>query len=339
MHDAVRVRARERRRQLARRARPRRPTTAAPPCAISSRSVRPSMNSRRDVQLAVDFFERVDGADAGMRERRGGARFAAQPLALGRRRATSCGASALSATVAPEPRVRREIDASHSAAARARARSCRCPPCAPAASASSSSSRSGATSSAGRARNAPGARMMREQRQRPRRGPPDRPPPRATRTSWPRRPASRRARPRTARATRRCCCDGVIDAVRPARGTATRAPAPSAASASPATCRAPRRFPRRSARRNTAARRSAPARRSTCFEARQRLVERRQHRLGIGAPPRAQSVKDTRLRPAHRFCAPRARARSTRIWRIDRAAMPTKCRWSCHGVPASASRR
>jgi hypothetical protein len=31
-----------------------------------------------------------------------------------------------------------------------------------------------------------------------------------------------------------------------------------------------------------------------------------------------------------RFCAPRARARSTRICRIERAAMPTKCRRSVH---------
>jgi len=50
------------------------------------------------------------------------------------------------------------------------------------------------------------------------------------------------------------------------------------------------------------------------------------------------SVIDTRLRPAQRFWAPRARARSTRICRIDRAAIPTKCRSSCHGVPAPASR-
>ena len=38
----------------------------------------------------------------------------------------------------------------------------------------------------------------------------------------------------------------------------------------------------------------------------------------------SESVSDTRFIPAHRFWAPRARARSTRIWRIDRAAMPTK---------------
>ena len=37
-----------------------------------------------DVEFAVDLLERVDGADAGMGQRRGGARFAAQPLALRR---------------------------------------------------------------------------------------------------------------------------------------------------------------------------------------------------------------------------------------------------------------
>ena len=35
-----------------------------------------------DEQLAVQFLERVDGADAGMRQRRRRPRFAAQPLAL-----------------------------------------------------------------------------------------------------------------------------------------------------------------------------------------------------------------------------------------------------------------
>src|SRR5581483_4088525 len=47
----------------------------------------------------------------------------------------------------------------------------------------------------------------------------------------------------------------------------------------------------------------------------------------------SDAVSDTRSRPAQRFCAPLARARSTRIWRTDRAAIPTKCRSSCHGVP------
>ena len=52
-----------------------------------------------------------------------------------------------------------------------------------------------------------------------------------------------------------------------------------------------------------------------------------------------KSVIETRFSAPHRFCAPRARARSTRICRIDRAAMPTKWRRSFHGVPASARRR
>ena len=54
---------------------------------------------------------------------------------------------------------------------------------------------------------------------------------------------------------------------------------------------------------------------------------------------RSDSVSDTRAMPAHRFSAPLALARSTRIWRMDRAAIPTKCFSSTQGLPASASRR
>ena len=69
-----------------------------------------------DEQLVVDFLERVDGADARMRQRRGRPRFAPQPLPL-HRIARQMRRQRLDRDLPPEPRVRREVHAPHAAAA------------------------------------------------------------------------------------------------------------------------------------------------------------------------------------------------------------------------------
>ena len=99
MRDAFRVRARERRRELARRRDDRLDRWPLPPGNLVAQRVAFD-ELGRDVELAVELLERIDGADAGMGQHRGGARFAAQPIAM-RGSRVNCGASALSATVRP----------------------------------------------------------------------------------------------------------------------------------------------------------------------------------------------------------------------------------------------
>ena len=81
MGDAARMRAGQRRRQLARRPDDvvrRRPRAAGD--FVAQRLAVDEFGC--DVQLVADLFERVDGADAGMRQRRRRARLAAQPIAM-----------------------------------------------------------------------------------------------------------------------------------------------------------------------------------------------------------------------------------------------------------------
>ena len=69
---------------------------------------------RGDVERAVDFLERVHGADTWMRQPRGRARFPSQPLALPWI-AEQMGSQDFQRHLAAQPRVRREIDATHAA--------------------------------------------------------------------------------------------------------------------------------------------------------------------------------------------------------------------------------
>jgi hypothetical protein len=69
-----------------------------------------------DVQLAADFLERVHGADARMRQRRGGARLAAQSLAM-RVARQQMGNERLQRDRTIETRIRGQVDATHPAAA------------------------------------------------------------------------------------------------------------------------------------------------------------------------------------------------------------------------------
>ena len=71
---------------------------------------------RGDVGFAVDLVERVDGADAGMGQRPGGARFSAQAIAL-RRIADQARWQRLERDGPAEPGVDRPVHATHAAAA------------------------------------------------------------------------------------------------------------------------------------------------------------------------------------------------------------------------------
>ncbi len=68
----------------------------------------------RDEQIAVDLLERIDRADAGMRQRRRRARFTAEPLAL-RRIARQVRRERLERDRSSQPRVGGQIHASHPA--------------------------------------------------------------------------------------------------------------------------------------------------------------------------------------------------------------------------------
>ena len=69
-----------------------------------------------DVELSVELVERVDGADARMCEDRGGARFAAKPIAMARL-TRQLRRDGLERNGAAKAAVRREIHAPHAAAA------------------------------------------------------------------------------------------------------------------------------------------------------------------------------------------------------------------------------
>ncbi len=128
---------------------------------------------------------------------------------------------------------------------------------------------------------------------------------------------------------------------------ATRARASSAASPSPARSRAPRRLLRRSGRRSSAARRSWPvadrARRASRAP-RRAPARRRRRRVAsrCGAVRRPATDSSSVMRSAFsppRFSACRARARCTRICRIDSAAIARKCVRFFHGWFFSLLRR
>ena len=68
-----------------------------------------------DVELSVELFERIDGADAGMGQDRCGARFAAKPIAMARL-ARQLRRDHLERNCAAKAAVRREIHAPHAAA-------------------------------------------------------------------------------------------------------------------------------------------------------------------------------------------------------------------------------
>ena len=70
---------------------------------------------RRDVELSVELLQRVDRADARMRQHRGGARFAAQAIAM-QRLARQLRRERLQRDGAAEPAVRGEVHAAHPAA-------------------------------------------------------------------------------------------------------------------------------------------------------------------------------------------------------------------------------
>ena len=70
----------------------------------------------REIQIARDFLERIDGADAGMAEGRGRPRLAPQPLAV-RGVAQQVRRHRLERHGAAKPLVAREVDAAHSASA------------------------------------------------------------------------------------------------------------------------------------------------------------------------------------------------------------------------------
>ena len=70
---------------------------------------------RGDVELAVELLQRIDGADAGMRQHRGGASLASQPLSMVRLAGQLRG-ERLERNGAAEPAVRGKIHAPHAAA-------------------------------------------------------------------------------------------------------------------------------------------------------------------------------------------------------------------------------
>ncbi len=69
---------------------------------------------RDDIQLAVEFLERIDGADAGMGEERCRARFTPEPLAVNRI-ARELGRERLQRNSASKPAVGGQIHAAHAA--------------------------------------------------------------------------------------------------------------------------------------------------------------------------------------------------------------------------------
>ena len=139
-------------------------TAAAGRRRSSSRSVRPRTSSLTMYRPSVDFLERVDGRDRGMRERGRGARLARQPRPA-RRVARVRGRQRLERDHASEPLVLRGVDDPHPAAADFLGDSYG-PICRPIerVSCGSSSSSSGAAAHTGASRNVPGALVAREQR-------------------------------------------------------------------------------------------------------------------------------------------------------------------------------
>ena len=124
VRDAVRVRAARALRPAREPSRQSRPRVGRCAAAISSRRVCPSMNSAAMNRCAAELFERVDRADARMGQRRPRPAPRAGGDRAARDRRVKCGGSALSATVAAEPGVGRQVDAAHAAAADLARRSC-----------------------------------------------------------------------------------------------------------------------------------------------------------------------------------------------------------------------
>ena len=115
MGDAFRVRARERRCKLARGRDDHLNRWPCQPGNLIAERV-PLHELGRDVELPIELFEGIDGADTGMGQDRGGARFAAKPIAMARL-ASQLRRDRLERNGAAEAAVRREIHAPHAAAA------------------------------------------------------------------------------------------------------------------------------------------------------------------------------------------------------------------------------
>ena len=211
----------------------------------------------------------------------------------------------------------------------------------PGASGLSSVSSSGRRASDRIGQEVAGALIVIEQRQHLAHGPPDRPPPAAATHvgSFVRRRG--RAPPRTVRA--RACCPvngvlGVIGVIESGRRVAQLAKQPR-----PRERPAPLERRRRHVQRRGRFLDAQAAEKAQlddagllgidCSRAARALRRAPAASSSSAVAPISESTSDTRSRPPHRFCAPRARARSTRICRIERAAIPTKWRSSFHGVP------